>query len=52
MRPKLRFVPVVLLAASPFPLAAWAANFDCVIQPRQVVEIRSLVEGLLDRIHQ
>ena len=50
MRPKLRFVPVVLLAASPFPLAAWAADFDCVIQPRQVVEIRSPVEGLLDRI--
>jgi RND family efflux transporter MFP subunit len=29
---------------------AGAVDFDCVIQPRQVVEIRSPVEGLLERI--
>jgi RND family efflux transporter MFP subunit len=27
-----------------------AAEFDCVIQPRQVLEIRSPIEGLIDRI--
>lgn len=29
---------------------AQAADFDCAIQPRQVLEIRSPVEGLIDRI--
>lgn len=29
---------------------SFAAEFDCVIQPRQIVEIRSPVEGLLERI--
>ncbi len=30
--------------------AASAAEFDCVIQPRQILEIRSPLEGLIDRI--
>lgn len=30
--------------------AACAAEFDCVVDPRQVVEVRSPVEGLIERI--
>lgn len=30
---------------------AVAAEFDCVIEPRQVVEIRSPIEGLIDKLH-
>lgn len=32
-------------------VGASAAEFDCVIDPRQVVEIRSTVEGLIERIN-
>jgi RND family efflux transporter MFP subunit len=37
------------LAVTPF--CAQAAQFDCVIEPRQVVELRSPIEGLIERIH-
>ena len=32
-------------------MRAHAADFDCVIEPRQVVEIRSPIEGLIERIN-
>lgn len=40
---------VGLLAVVARPVMA-AADFDCVIQPRQVLEIRSPIEGLIERI--
>jgi RND family efflux transporter MFP subunit len=30
---------------------AWAQSFECLIEPNQIVEIRSPVEGLIDKIH-
>jgi RND family efflux transporter MFP subunit len=30
--------------------ASWAAEFDCVLEPRQMVELRSPATGLIDRI--
>lgn len=30
---------------------ALAGDFDCVIEPRQLLEIRSPVEGLIDKVH-
>jgi RND family efflux transporter MFP subunit len=43
------------IAAAPllvFPVTpAFAGEFDCVIDPRQVLEIRSPIEGLIDRVH-
>lgn len=32
------------------PASALAADFDCVMQPRQMLEIRSPIEGLVDRV--
>lgn len=32
-------------------LAAQGADFDCVIEPRQVLELRSPIEGLIERIN-
>ena len=45
-----RIAAVALAVCAGFPCAATAADFDCVIQPRQVLEIRSPVEGLVDRV--
>ncbi|WP_137893309.1 efflux RND transporter periplasmic adaptor subunit [Ramlibacter sp. 2FC] len=33
------------------PLAGQAESFECLLEPNQVVEIRSAVEGLIRRIH-
>ena len=44
-----RGIGCVLIAMS--PNIGHAAEFDCVIDPRQVLEIRSPVEGLIDRLH-
>ena len=33
------------------PLAAAADPFDCLIEPNQTVEIRSSVEGLIEKVH-
>ncbi len=46
----LRSVTAAVLVTSALPLVAWAADFDCVIQPRQVVELRSPIEGILERV--
>jgi len=32
------------------PTSAFSSEFDCVIQPRQLLEIRSPIEGLIERI--
>jgi RND family efflux transporter MFP subunit len=29
---------------------AWSGDFDCVIEPKQVIEVRSPLEGLIDRV--
>jgi len=41
-------VGLLVFAGGPF---AWAAEFDCVIEPRQVLELRSPIEGLIERIN-
>lgn len=33
------------------PLAAQASTFECMLEPNQIVEVRSAVEGLIQRIH-
>jgi RND family efflux transporter MFP subunit len=43
------FLPVILCAALASQ-ATRAAEFDCVLEPRQTVELRSPVTGLIDRI--
>lgn len=34
-----------------FPASAMGAEFDCVIEPRQVLELRSPIEGLIERVN-
>lgn len=41
-------VPVALAALLPVP--ARAADFDCLIEPRRLIELRAPLEGLIDRI--
>jgi RND family efflux transporter MFP subunit len=31
--------------------AAWGAEFDCLIEPRQVLELRAPLEGLIERVN-
>ena len=52
MKTTLRIAPIAFAFALGSSLAggAWASDFDCAIQPRQVLEIRSPTEGLIDRI--
>jgi RND family efflux transporter MFP subunit len=38
------------LLALTLPLGVQAASYDCLIEPNQVVEVRSPVEGVIDRI--
>jgi RND family efflux transporter MFP subunit len=42
--------PLCLVLGGIFAADAGAAEFDCAIQPRQMLEVRSPVEGLIDRI--
>jgi len=42
---------LVLLAGLALPLPAAAADFDCVIEPKQVIEVRSPIEGLIEQVH-
>ena len=40
------------LAFTPFlATSSWAEGFDCVIEPKQVIELRSPLEGLISRVH-
>ncbi len=45
----LRYPFIAAVAAS--TLGATAAEFDCMIEPAQVVELRSPVVGILERVH-
>src|SRR5882672_9309202 len=45
---KLRSAAVLIGA---FPALALAADFDCLIEPKQVLEVRSPIEGLIDRVN-
>lgn len=50
----MRFRPIYLIAASVFIGAAndgHAGQFDCLIEPRQTIEIRPSTEGLITRIN-
>jgi len=44
-----KFIFIVLLGG--IAAAARAGDFDCVIEPRQVIELRSPLEGLIDKIN-
>lgn len=39
------------LALLGLPLAAPAGNFECMLEPNQIIEVRSVVEGLIQRIY-
>jgi RND family efflux transporter MFP subunit len=43
-----RIATAVLCTLSTLPAAA--AEFDCIIQPRQILELRSPLEGLIERV--
>jgi RND family efflux transporter MFP subunit len=43
-------VALAALCIGPMP-AAFAADFDCLIEPSQLLEIRSPVNGLIERVH-
>jgi RND family efflux transporter MFP subunit len=34
-----------------FPITGWSGSFECLIEPNQVVEIRSSTEGLIDKVY-
>lgn len=42
--------PLTALLLAALPLAAQAAEFDCVLEPRATVDLRSPASGLIDRI--
>lgn len=44
-------IRMLLLAALAAPLSAPAQEFDCMIEARQAIEIRSPVEAVIDRVH-
>ncbi|MPZ43633.1 MAG: efflux RND transporter periplasmic adaptor subunit [Betaproteobacteria bacterium] len=50
MRAAMKRLSVVLVLAGA-GLHATAAEFDCVIEPKQVIELRSPLEGLIDRMN-
>ena len=45
-----RFANSIVVICAWIATAAVASDFDCVIHPRQVLEIRSPLEGLLERV--
>jgi RND family efflux transporter MFP subunit len=44
-------VPAFLACALSVPAWVFASEYDCLIEARQTVEIRSPVEGLIDQVH-
>ena len=42
---------VFILSLGFLGTAAVAGDFDCIIEPRQVIEVRSPIEGLIDRVN-
>ncbi len=49
IRPKARLAGY-LLAALTVPPSAWAKDYECLVEPRQIVELRAPVEGLIEKI--
>ena len=47
MRLRMLFAGAVMLVAS----AADAASFECLIQPNQVIDVRSRAEGLIAKVY-
>lgn len=47
MKQRFRFLILLVMSAADLPHAG-AAEFDCIIEPRQVLEIRSPLEGLVE----
>src|SRR5512134_3138683 len=48
----MRRLPILIALASALGAApVWAQEFDCIIEARQMVDIRSPVEGLIERVH-
>lgn len=45
------FLALALVALITGPLVALAQEFDCIIEARQMVDIRSPVDGLIERVH-
>ncbi|MDB5856871.1 MAG: hypothetical protein JWQ76_560 [Ramlibacter sp.] len=48
--PSIEVLFAALAAAMLAPAVANAAEFDCVIEPRRVIELRAPIEGIIDRI--
>ncbi|OGB06144.1 MAG: hypothetical protein A3E25_16250 [Burkholderiales bacterium RIFCSPHIGHO2_12_FULL_69_20] len=50
--PSRRRVPALLLSLVPMlaPVLASAGEFDCVLEPRQTVDVRAAVEGLVEQV--
>lgn len=42
---------MLLLCGLVFVSSPYAAEFDCMIEPRQVLELRSPIEGLIDKVN-
>jgi RND family efflux transporter MFP subunit len=40
-----------LAIAFSFPITGWAGSFECLIEPNQIVEIRSPTEGLIEKVY-
>lgn len=51
MKASLPACGAVLAAAALWPAAGAARPFDCLIEPNQVVEVRSAVEGVIDKVY-
>jgi RND family efflux transporter MFP subunit len=34
-----------------FPIMSWASSFECLIEPNQVVEVRSSTEGIIEKVN-
>jgi RND family efflux transporter MFP subunit len=48
---KLVDIRILLICGLVSASSSFAAEFDCMIEPRQVLELRSPIEGLIDRVN-
>lgn len=46
-----RIAPLLLVCIAAFSHSVQAKGFDCLIEPNQTIEVRSPVEGVIDKIH-
>jgi len=44
------FLPLALLAFCLQPMLSLAQSFECLIEPRQVIEVRTPMEGLIEKV--